>query len=94
VAFITAAIVAPAGDCSIAITRDCFEAELTFSGLASPAVGLDGFADGADDTDFEGDRVFADFDTEILRSVDDGLGPHHRSPTSAIKPAGQDLRAP
>jgi hypothetical protein len=58
VAFITAAIVAPAGDCSIAITRDCFELELTFSGLVS---------DGADDADFEGDRFFADFDIEILR---------------------------
>jgi hypothetical protein len=94
VAFITAAIVAPAGDCSIASTRDCFEPELTFSGLASPAVRLDGSADGADDADFAGDRFFADFDIEILRSVDDGLAPHHRSPTSAIKPAGQDLRAP
>ena len=94
VAFITAAIVAPAGDCSIAITRDCFDPELTFSGLVSPAVRLDGLADGADDADFEGDRFFADFDIEILRSVDDGLAPHHRSPTSAIKPAGQDLRAP
>jgi hypothetical protein len=67
VAFITAAIVAPAGDCSIAITRDCFEPELTFSGLVSPAVRPDGLADGADDADFEGDRFFADFDIEILR---------------------------
>ena len=67
VAFIIAAIVAPAGDCSIAITRDCFDPELTFSGLASPAVRLDGLADGADDGDFEGDRFFADFDIEILR---------------------------
>jgi hypothetical protein len=94
VAFITAAIVAPAGDCSIAITRDCFDPELTFSGLVSPTVRLDGLADGADDGDFDGDRFFADFDIEILRSVDDGLVPHHRSPTAAIKPAGQDLRAP
>src|SRR6266540_5463576 len=30
---------------------------------------------------------------EILRSVDDGVTPHHRSPTSATKPAGQDLGA-
>jgi len=67
---------------------------LTFSGLASPAVRLDGLADDADDADLEGDRFFADFDIEILREVDDGLAPHHRSPTSAIKPAGQDLRAP
>jgi len=61
-----------------------------FSGLVSPAVRLDDLADGADDADFEGDR----FLIEILGSVDDGLAPHHRSPTSAIKPAGQDLRAP
>jgi hypothetical protein len=33
-------------------------------------------------------------DIEILRSVDDGITPHHRSPTSASKPAGQDLGAP
>jgi hypothetical protein len=94
VAFIIAAIVAPAGDCSIAITRDCFEPGLTLLSLASPAIRLDGFADGADDADFAGDRFFADFDIEILRYADDGLAPHHRSPTSAIKPAGQDLRAP
>jgi hypothetical protein len=37
------------------------------------------------------DRFFADFDIEILRSVDGGVAPHHRSPTSAIEPAGQDL---
>ena len=81
-------------DCSIPITRDCFESGFALLSLASPAIRLDGLADGADDADFAGDRFFADFDIEILRSVDDGLAPHHRSPTSAIKPAGQDLRAP
>src|SRR5262245_61763762 len=30
---------------------------------------------------------------EILRSVDSGVGPHHRSPASATEPAGQDLWA-
>src|SRR5262245_5454999 len=30
---------------------------------------------------------------EILRSVDSGVAPHHRSPTSATEPAGQDLWA-
>jgi hypothetical protein len=30
---------------------------------------------------------------EILRSVDSGVAPHYRRPTSAIKPAGQDLGA-
>ena len=39
------------------------------------------------------DDFFADFDIEILRSVDSGVAPHHRSPTSAKKPAGQDLWA-
>jgi hypothetical protein len=90
VAFIIAAIVAPAGDRSIEMTRDCFESGLALLGLASAAVRLGGFADGADDLGFVGDR-FADFDIEILRSVDDGFAPHHRSPTSAIRPAGQDL---
>ena len=40
------------------------------------------------------ERFFADFDIEILHSVYGGVAPHHRSPTSAIKPAGQDLGAP
>jgi hypothetical protein len=44
--------------------------------------------------DFEGDHFFADFDIEILHSVDGGVAPHHRSPTSAMEPAGQDLGAP
>ena len=39
-------------------------------------------------------RFFADFDIEILRSVHGGVAPHHRSPASAIKPAGQDPGAP
>jgi hypothetical protein len=30
---------------------------------------------------------------EILRSVDSGIAPHHRSPASAKEPAGQDLWA-
>jgi hypothetical protein len=47
-----------------------------------------------DASDFAGDRFFADFVIEIPRSIDDGIAPHHRSPTSAIKPAGQDLKAP
>jgi hypothetical protein len=39
------------------------------------------------------DRFLANFDIEILRSVR-GVAPHHRSPTSAAKPAGQDLGTP
>jgi hypothetical protein len=33
-------------------------------------------------------------DMEILGSVQGGVAPHYRSPTSAIEPAGQDLGAP
>jgi hypothetical protein len=36
---------------------------------------------------------FAGFGIEILHSVG-GVTPHHRSPTSAIEPAGQDLAKP
>ena len=54
-----------------------------------------GFAALTDNGDFAGDDFasdgfLADFDIEILHSVDDGVAPHHRSPASAIKPAGQD----
>ena len=56
----------------MASTRDCFEPELPFSGLASRAVRLDGFADGADDAHFEGDRFFADFDIETARGGEIG----------------------
>ena len=38
-------------------------------------------------------RLPADLDIEILRSVR-GRPPHHRSPATAIEPAGQDLGAP
>jgi len=37
--------------------------------------------------------ILKDFDIEILRSVA-AASPHHRSPTSAIRPAGQELGAP
>jgi hypothetical protein len=40
------------------------------------------------------ERFLTDFDIKILRSVKAASIPHHRSPTSAIKPAGQDLGAP
>jgi hypothetical protein len=44
----------------------------------------------ADDAD---GRFLAVFDIEILRSVQGGVAPHHRSPASAMEPAGQDPRA-
>jgi hypothetical protein len=40
-----------------------------------------------------GERFFEDFGIGILHSVYGGVAPHHRSPTSANKPAGQDSRA-
>jgi hypothetical protein len=93
VVFTIAPIVAPAGDRSIAITRDCFEPGLVLAGLGLPTIRLDGLAGGVEALDFAGDRFFADFLIEIPRSIDNGSAPHHRSPTSAMNPAGQDLRA-
>jgi hypothetical protein len=87
-----AAIVAPAGDCSMVMTRNCFEPGLAFLPLASTAFGCEGFAATAAALD-PADRFLADFDMEILRSVDSGVAPHHRSPAQAMQPAGQDLRA-
>jgi hypothetical protein len=37
------------------------------------------------------DDFLADFAIESLPSVGSGVSPHHRSPTSAKWPAGQDL---
>jgi hypothetical protein len=37
-----------------------------------------------------GERFFADFGIGILHSVYGAVAPHHRNPTSANKPAGQD----
>jgi hypothetical protein len=89
VAFIIAAIVAPAGDCSIAMTRDCFEAGADFLVLRSLAC-CEGFAAGAGIVDDAESGFFVDCDIEILRSVQGGVAPHHRSPASAMEPAGQD----
>ena len=90
VAFIIAAIVAPRGDRSIVITRDCLvPAAALFFGSA--AIWAEGFAADTGAADVVGDGFFADFDMEILRSVHATPWPHHQSPTSATKPAGQDL---
>jgi hypothetical protein len=80
--------------------RDCFEPGLPFSSFTSAVLDSSGFAAAtpaaADDTTdrFFVDFDFTDFDIEILRSVHCSFAPHHRSPTSATKPAGQDLGAP
>ena len=89
-----AAIVAPAGDCSMAMTRDCFEPASALSVRLDFGIGCgDGVAAVAPIRAGRGDRFLANFDIEILRSVR-GVAPHHRSPTSAVKPAGQDLGTP
>jgi hypothetical protein len=54
----------------------------------------EGFAAGTGSTDNVESRFFVDCDIEILRSVHGGVAPHHRSPATAIEPAGQDPRAP
>ena len=84
----------------IAITLDCFEPGLPFSPFTSAVFDFSGFAAAAvpaatdDTTDrFFVDFDFTDFEIEILRSVHCSFAPHHRSPTSAIRPAGQDLGA-
>jgi hypothetical protein len=93
VAFIIAVIVAPLDDCSIAMTCDCFELGLGFFASGPSVIWVEIFAALLDCADFAGDRFFADFDIEILRSVHGGVMPHHRSPTAAMTPVGQDLEA-
>jgi hypothetical protein len=73
------------------MTRDCFELGSGFLLVGSPVACSTGFAAGAAVADDTIARFFAGFDMEILHSVDGGVAPHHRSPTSATKPAGQDL---
>jgi hypothetical protein len=69
-----AVIVAPDGDCSIAMTRACFEPASAVLLLGSPALCAAGFGVGtgvADDAtvSFSVDFDFAALDIEILRSV-------------------------
>src|SRR5262245_49300428 len=90
VAFIIAAMVAPAGDSSIAITRDCFDPGWRLRPLSLPAVDCPELAAGAvvaaglgpaagvadcAIADFFADADFADLDIEILHSVDGGVVP-------------------
>src|SRR5215469_17973510 len=71
VAFIMAATVAPEGDCSIAITLDCFEPGLPFPPFTSAALESSGFAAAPAAAEnkidcFFVDFGFTDFDIEIL----------------------------
>src|SRR5262249_8902606 len=68
VAFLIAAIVAPAGDCSIPMTRDCFEPGSALCGRGGLAIVCgDGFAAVVAGCAGRGDRFLAEFDIEILR---------------------------
>src|SRR5258707_4947492 len=91
VAVIIAAIVAPGGDCNIAMTRDCFERVSGLLALGSAVCGAAFAAGTGAGPDIAG-RFLADFDITILRSI--AAAPHHRSPATAIESAGQDLEAP
>jgi hypothetical protein len=64
---------------------DCLEP------ASASSVCCEDFAAAAVDGAAAGERFFADFDIEILRSAHGGVPPHHRSPTGGRHPAGQDL---
>src|SRR5256885_17247565 len=77
----------------MAMTRDCFEPGSAFLSLGSIVPCCGAFA--APPAAYGAtERFLTDFDIKILRSVKAVSIPHHRSPTSAIRPAGQDLGAP
>src|SRR2546429_3081637 len=61
VACIMAAIVAPVGDCSMAMTRDCFEPGLAFLPLGSIVVCCEGFAAPPAAVDAAAERFLTDF---------------------------------
>jgi hypothetical protein len=86
VACIMAAIVAPAGDCSMAMTRDCFEPGLAFLPLGSIVVCCEGFAAPPAAADEATERFFTDFDMEILQSV---KAPSRRTTEAPPRPSGR-----
>jgi hypothetical protein len=85
VVFIITAIVAPVGDCSIAMTRDCLEPGSAFLLEVSSGAVSEGFA--AITGAFEAaDDFFPAFDIEILRSVEAAL---RRTTEAARRPWSQ-----
>ena len=89
VSLVIAAIVAPAGERNIASTLECFELRLAWL-IFAPSAGCRGcFA--AATSALLIVCFWVDFDIEILHSVRGDVTPHHRSPATAMKPAGQDL---
>src|SRR5262245_4616015 len=81
------AIVAPAGDCSIAITRDCFEFGSIELLLGSTTDCCEHFETNTGATEAAG-NFFAGFDIEILRLVDDSP----RAVTTEAPPRPQGRR--
>jgi hypothetical protein len=75
------------------MTRDCFELEASFLVLRSLAARCEGFVAVAAIADDKESCFFVDRDIGILHSVQGGVAPHHRSPASAMEPAGLDLWA-
>src|SRR6266508_903552 len=73
VAFIIAAIVAPVGDCSIAMRRDCFEPGSPFCRFTSPAACRVGAA-GTGVANHAPARFFADLDIKLYPRFHGGDG--------------------
>jgi hypothetical protein len=88
------AIVVPVGDCSIAMTRACFERASALLVLGSSADCWAGFAALADNGDFSlADFCLADFDIEILHSVHDGVAVAPPKPRIGDKAGGAGSRS-
>src|SRR3974390_742982 len=93
VSCISAAIVAPPGDCSIAITRACLDESCSFSSnLIWVTARFGGLAIFARRELILDKRFISGFLGRFDIGISFGFGSivrrHHRSPTSAIKPAG------
>src|SRR6266550_3321857 len=85
VAFIIAAIVAPAGDCSSAMTWDCLVPGSAFGGFTTPLANGTRAVAAPGDADDAAARFFADFDIDILRSV---RGDTRRTTEAPQRPKG------
>src|SRR4051812_13778068 len=84
VAFVIATIVVPAGDCSIAMTRDCFEAASAALLLDLAAVCWLGFATATGAAASDAERFFVDLDIEILAFGSAAKAPPPPKPHSAF----------
>ena len=75
----------------MAMTWDCFELGSAFIALRLSAAGRAGFEDVTDAADDAAVRCFADFDIEILRSVQNGIVAAPPKPHLGDQAGGQDL---